>query len=498
MQFKSSFIALGVLVLSTLLWSGCEEDTIEPTLFGSVFGEVLERDDNVAIPQATVSTNPPTSSVITDAGGRFVLDNIPEGTYSLRAEKNGFLTQVASVTVFGDQDANVIVRMETDSLDNAIPNAPVVIAPLDGATGQAVDVSLSWLALDADEDDVLAYDIVLFNFDMTLSQTLVAGTTDTTFLATDLEYGTNYFWQVIVNDGANLPVIGPVWSFATTPFPDHRFLFARSTNNKYDIFSADSLGNEIQLTENSGNNWRPRMNPQRNKIAFISNQNIEPQIYIMDRDGRNVEKITTLSISGGNQLELDFSWSPDGTKLLYSANSNLYTINIDGTGLTAFSQAPRDFTFVECDWTAQGNFIVSRIVGADYYTSFISTIDAQGNFDRFVVIDATGATGGPKLSIAGTDILYTHDVSGFESQEERQLDARIFTKNLTSGIPVDLSIEKLNGTNDLDPIFSPDGSKVMFTNTNNDGISVKDIYVMEIDGTDRRLLFSNAEMAEWK
>ena len=498
MRVYTSCLAIGLVIACALFWTGCQEDTIEPKLFGNVFGEVLERDDNVPIEQATVSTNPPTSSVFTDAGGRFVLDNIPEGTYSLRAEKNGFLTQVASVTVFGDVDANVIVRMESDTLDNTPPSPPLLIAPLEGALDQNVELSLQWSATDVDVDDELTYDIILFNFDMSQSQTILSGSTDTTFLLSDLDYNTNYFWQVVVNDGFNTPVLGPVWGFKTIEFPDHRFLFARSTNGKYDIFSADGLGSEIQLTEGTGSSWRPRMNPQRNKIAFISNQNIQPQLYTMDRDGKNVEKITTLPISGGDLLELDFSWSPDGTKILYMANSNLFTINIDGTGLTAFSQAPRDFTFVECDWTAQGDFIVSRIVGEDYYTSFISTIDNQGNFGQFVVIDSRGATGGPKLSIPGTDILYTQDASGFESQDERQLDARIFTRNIQSSMTFDLSSEKENGTNDLDPIYSPDGSRILFTNTNNDGISVKNILVMNLDGTDREILFENAEMAEWK
>lgn len=498
MNTTFSYISIALIVLSALFWSGCDEDTIEPTLFGNVFGEVLERDDNTPIDQATVSTNPPTSTVFTDVSGRFVFDNIPEGTYSLRAEKDGFLTQVATVTVFGDQDANVIVRLETDSLDNAPPSSPTLIAPVDGASEQEVDLELIWSASDEDEDDVLSYDIILFNFDMTQSRTLLSGSTDTTYQLTDLEYNTNYFWQVVVKDGTNDPVLGPVWAFKTKEFPDHRFLFARSTNGQYDIFSSDGLGEEIQLTSGAGSSWRPRMNPQRDKIAFISNQNIQPQLYVMDRDGNNVEMITTLPISGANQFELDFTWSPDGTKILYMANTRLYTINPDGSGLASFTQAPQGFTFAEADWTAQGDFIVARIVGTDYYRSLIAIIDNQGAFGQFLFTDIQGATGGPKLSIQGDQIVYTHDVSGFESQDERQLDARVFVRNIQTLATVDLSFEKVNGTNDLDPIYSPDGSKIMFTNTNNDGISVKNILIMDISGFNREVLFENAEMGEWR
>ena len=158
----------------------------------------------------------------------------------------------------------------------------------------------------------------------------------------------------------------------------------------------------------------------------------------------------------------------------------------------------RNFTFTECDWTGQGDFIVARIVGTDFYRSFITVINNQGVFGQFLFTDIQGATGGPKISVQGIDILYTHDVSGFESQDERQLDARVFVRNIQTLTTFDLSFEKENGTNDLDPIYSPDGSKVLFTNTNNDGISVKNILTMDIDGFNREILFENAEMGEWR
>ncbi len=498
MNTTSPYITIALIVMSALLWSGCDEDTIEPTLFGNVTGKVLEAETNDSIEEATISTNPPTSTVFSDANGAFVLNDIPVGTYSIRAEKSGFLTEVASVTVFDEQDSNVILTLDIDSLENAPPSIPALVAPADGAIDLDINVELIWSASDEDEDDVLTYDVVLFTFDTTQSRIVSSGGTDTTFQLTNLAYNTNYFWQVVVNDGSNDPVLGPVWGFKTQEFPDQRFLFARAINGKYDIYSADGLGAEFRLTSGPGSSYRPRMNPQRDRIAFISNQNLQPQLYVMDRDGSNVEMITTLPISGADQFELDFTWSPDGTKILYMANTRLYTINPDGTGLAAFTQAPQGFTFAEADWTGQGDFIVARIVGSDFYRSFITVIDNQGGFGQFLFTDIQGATGGAKISIQGTNILYTHDVTGFESADERQLDARIFMRNIQTLATTDLSFEKINGTNDLDPIYSPDGSKIVFTNTNNDGISVKNILIMDIDGFNREVLFENAEMPDWK
>ena len=63
---------------------------------------------------------------------------------------------------------------------------------------------------------------------------------------------------------------------------------------------------------------------------------------------------------------------------------------------------------------------------------------------------------------------------------------------------MDVSIEKPAGTNDLNPRFSPDGAAVIFVNTNNDGISQRNIWKMELDGGGRTLLFENAITPEWK
>jgi len=169
-----------------------------------------------------------------------------------------------------------------------------------------------------------------------------------------------------------------------------------------------------------------------------------------------------------------------------------------GLVFCSFVQAPFGFTFAECDWTAQGNKIAARTVGTNIYNSNMFTFDEQGNFTLQFFSNLPGGTSGPAFSIDGNYALYTHDISGFEAPDGRQLDAHVFLKNLTTNALIDLSFQKEDGTNDLDARFSPDGSKIIFTNTNNDGISPRNIWIMDTDGTDRTLLFQNAEMAEWR
>ncbi len=488
---------IGCLVL--VITFGCEEDTIQPQLFGSLFGEVLLENTSTSVEGVTISTNPPTSSVSTDPLGRFGFEDIEVGTYSIRAEKTGFLTEIESVTVFEGKVANVIFRLRPDSTRNeppALPNSPF---PPDGAVNQPVNLSLQWTSSDANAGDILKYSATLFDDQQTNGNLIIENSTSAEAALSNLAYNRVYRWQVQVNDGKST-VTGPVWSFKTQPFPLHRIWFAKADEaGKYDIFSSFETGDPIQLTTGGVNHWRPRVNPGRTQVAYIANNGIQPQLYVMDRDGSNVRKVTNIPIDGTNLLDLDFSWSPDGTRLLYMNNNRLYTILTDGSGLQQLTDAPTGSTFTEVDWAGPSNLIAVRVTGKLPYNSQIFLLNDKGEQLRQVIPDLPGSTGGPAFSITGQYLLYTQDVSGFESADGRQLDSRIFLYDLRTDAAIDLSKEgKIAGTNDLDARFSPDGARIIFVNTNNDGISPRNIYVMDLDGKNRRLLFENAEMPEWK
>ena len=493
----SKYIAF-IFLLGLLITTGCNEDTIQPQLFGSIEGQVLRKDDLSPLSNVAISTTPTSSSIITDLNGSFTIENVPVGTYSIKAEKEDFITKLEGVTVTGNNVGEVIIRMVKDTSISIPPTTPQVISPLDGEQEQSVNIRLEWISVDEDEEDMLLYDLYLYEDQQSDPILEVMDISDNFLEVTDLQFGKNYYWQVSAKDGRTAPVFGMLWRFKTEDFPDYRFLFAREINGKYDIYSANDMGDEIQLTDNNGSNWRPIMSPNRDKIAFISNLGIDLHIYIMNRNGSEVEQVTSLPISGLNSFDLDFSWSPDGTQILYMRNSILNVINVDGTGLSVLTEAPPGTTFVECDWVGPGNRILVRTLGNAPYASHIWLLDANGTFIDTVIPDLPGSTGGGVFSIPGTKILYTQDISGFNSITGRQLDARIFQVDINSGVRVDLSFDKIDGTNDLDARYSPDGAKVIFTNTNNDGISQKNIYIMDLDGENRTLLFENAEMPEWK
>ncbi len=493
-----------ILILGFLLISSCREDTIQPTLFGSMVGTVIRDADNVAVNNAIISTTPPTSLILTDEFGRFALNDIEPGTYTIRAEKEGFSPEVESVTVFEDKTANVIIKVSPDTLSNEAPSAPSLPIPVDNSIEQEVNLMLEWEASDPDRNDELRFDVLLCTGNQTNCEMVAMDITVDTLRLSNLVHNTVYFWQVVARDKAT-EVFGNIWSFKTKPFPSHRFVYAKLDDGKYDIYSADGEGEEIQLTFGNGSNYRPRISPDRQKIAYISNIGVEPHLFVMNRDGSNQRQVTSeVPIDGFNNFDIDFAWSPRSNQLLYMNNTMLYTINIDGTALRATAVAPEGQTFSEVDWmfTNSADRIVARVTGTTIYESDIFILDMDGNYLRQIFTDIPGRTGGLQFSIDGKFVLYTHDVSEFENAAGRQLDARVFVKNLENNVTFDLSgIDfrgKESGTNDLDPRFSPDGAKVIFVNTNNDGISPRNIMIMDIDGNNRTVLFEGAEMPDWR
>ena len=484
-----------------LLGYGCRENTVPIAEVGTLVGTVISENSEQGVLGVEISTNPPTNSVFTDSLGQFLLEDIEAGSFSLRADKDGFAPKVESVNVLRNQTTNVILRLEPDSLANTPPAVPFNPTPVDNASGLGTAVTLMWESDDSDSGDELTYTVTLYNADLNDPTVVLSGSTDDTVRVEDLAFDALYLWQVTVEDGI-ASVNSPVFSFRTVPFPDNRFHFVREDDGAFDIFTSDAAGTAAKLTDNNAGNWRPRMDPFRNKIAFLSNAGLQTQLYVMNRDGSNVQQVSNgVPVVGSNPLELDFCWSPDAAHLLYMNGNQLYRVRSNGTELTPLAQAPTGFTFTEVDWNGPTNRIAARVTGTFSYQSIIYLLDQQGNITDQVVSDLPGHTGGPMFSIDGRHLLYNQDVAGFDSPDGRSLDSRLFLKDLDDPTAPAQDISEATkeaGTNDLDARFSPNGAFVIFVNTDNDGLGQRDIYRMRIDGTDRELLFEGATMPDWR
>ena len=496
-----------LLLLVIVTMTSCNENTVSPVVFGSISGIVYAPDGQTPIEGVKITTNPATNAIVTDASGRFAIESIPIGNYSITAAKSGYSQTTASVAVTVNKSAQAVIMLGAGS-GGFTPGIPVNPLPADQATNQPVSLTLSWHnnVTSGFSSDTTFFDVYLFESGSATKQLVASGIQDTSTVVSKLKFNTTYFWQVTAKGTDTLKANSDIWSFTTMAVPNNSILFSRIVNGNYQVFSSDSGSvNLVQLTSNNSRNWWARFNPKHDKIAFTSNSTVDPQIYTMNSDGSGLFQVTTVGVTGYGNNGIGFCWAPDGYNILYSHNDKLYRIGADGSNLTLIATAPSGRNFRECGYSPDGSKIVALTVGSNVYDSEIYTMNSDGSNMALLVANSSGGTGSPSFSIDGSKVLYTHDVSGYQSNDGRMLDSHLFVIDVNTKAVVDLSIvnqsnnnNKQNGTNDLNPRYSANGGKIIFENGSNVLNSTKDIWVMSADGSNRTKIITDGIMPDLK
>ena len=110
--------------------------------------------------------------------------------------------------------------------------------------------------------------------------------------------------------GSADPGSKPSWS------PDGRSIAFASDRDggNLEIFVADTAagaGPATKLIAGSGLDGEPAWSPDGSRLAFASDRDGSPQVYVANRDGSNVTKVTTKARS------YTPAWAPDGRQLAY-------------------------------------------------------------------------------------------------------------------------------------------------------------------------------------
>lgn len=485
-------------ILFLLFLVSCSEEKIGDTEFGTVTGKVVNSDTFEPMENVKILSSPTTSTVFTDADGKFTVSNVKTGEYSFQAQKDGFVAKFEAVTVTVNNTSEIVFELSKSTANNKPPTVPVLVTPADNSTNQAVSLDLTWTVTDPDSD-VMTYTVTLRN-DKNSDVKVFADIKDKKLNVTDLIYGTKYYWQVAVSDGINTPVLSVISSFTTLPFPSTRYLFVKTINGNNVIFTADDAGKQYQLTSSDKNYWRPRRNNQAQKIAFIGTSGSQNDIYTMNYDGTGITKVTnSVPIAGFNSNYLGYSWNASGSEFIYPNFDKLYRIKSDGSGLAKIFQTPNGKFISECDWSADGSKIALKVNDINGYGVEIYVINPSGVVETPVLGGLPGAVSGLNFSVSGQKLVYTRDITGFENSSYRQLDSRIFEYSFILGNSYEIATEKTAGTNDFDVRYSPNEAELFFTNTSNDGISVKNTVKMGIGvANSRTTLFTGTAMPDWE
>src|SRR5947207_14606355 len=150
-----------------------------------------------------------------------------------------------------------------------------------------------------------------------------------------------------------------------------KIAFTSDRNGFLDIYVMNSDGtNQRQSTFGSKNpadgsslsyEVNPVWSPDGIKIAFIGNLDYRRfNLNVMNADGTRIIKLT-------DGIDVSYAtWSPDGKRIAFSDSCgsieglcpiNIYTVNVDGTGLTNLTLNPRGAQDLEPAWSPDGTKI---------------------------------------------------------------------------------------------------------------------------------------------
>ena len=490
-----------LLSIFTTLLFGCSEDLLDGTEKGTLKGSVRLELTNEPLANVKITTTPSTQTVYTDEEGNFeILESIPLGDYSVKAELNGYVTEVQPISISDfEQTVTIVFEMITDETLNQPPTAPQLITPENLAVNVPNDVTLEWSSTDAD-NDTLTYRVLLSN-NSTNEQLEFADIEIDTLALENLNFGTTYTWQVVVSDGINDEVFSSSSQFTVRSNPEYRYHYVQRENGNF-IIKSTNLEESIYITTSAYSSWRPHKNNIAQKVAYLQTIAGQTHLVTADLNGANPLQVSQVPISGFRPDVMDFDWHTSGNRFIFPSFDKLYKVNYDGTGQQQIYQTADGHFITKCAWSYDGSKIAIVTNNINGYEAKIIILDGNGNLLETIFEGQNGAVGGLDWSITGDRLLYTYDISGYQDANFRQIDTRIFIYNFSDQTSTDLSelSEKPIGMIDVDPQFSPNDAEVIFTTTPNDLISVKSIYKIDLNDEEytRTLVLHNAEMIDYE
>ena len=274
-----------------------------------------------------------------------------------------------------------------------------------------------------------------------------------------------------------------------------RIAFSSEREGNPEIYVMDADGkNQRRLTNNRHEDWSPVWSPDGKRIVFFSNRDGHVhvirgvptyEIYVMDNDGGNLQRLTN-----NPNDDRSPSWSPDGERIVFQSNRDkdnpgnyeIYVMDTDGGNQQRLTDNPNQDELPS--WSPDGKRIVFSSVREGHFenkfgiTDEIYVMDNDGgNLQRLT--ENRKNDWFPSWSPDGKRIVFSSDRKGdFENFE-------IYVMDNDGG-----NLQRLteNRVYDWSPSWSPDGERIAFM-SERDGNN--QIYVMDNDGDNPQNLTNN-------
>lgn len=273
-----------------------------------------------------------------------------------------------------------------------------------------------------------------------------------------------------------------------------RIAFHSARSGELDIYVMNADGTDLQrLTESPGRDFEPDWSPDGKTIVFSSDRD-DPenaQLYVMNSDGSDPKALMPFS-------DADFiapRWSPDGEWVLFHSNQavdgearfEIYKVRKDGTELTNLSNTPGNN--FRGDWSPDGQriiFVSERDSNRELYV-----MNADGS-NQVRLTDNQADDNRPRWSPDGSKILFEGNRDG-DNTALYLMDA----PSLVVAGPQEDKIRLLTfpGFNSQAGAWAVDGEKIVLSaDRDSDSIQNWDVYIMDADATNIYRLTTDPEL----